>query len=476
MNKSLITIILLSTALIKSGNVDLDMEYYKSKNIIHRCLDSYDARPEEAIDALVREFKIFYDRMDRDQYAEMKREMYISILLCKLQENPILARLADRIINRIKAPGITPAAHAAADERSCPACLVSSRDFPANEKYVTKCCNQFICIGCARGAEQAARELYRNLQDPVWRRDYAAQPDFTGWPTESLEHAKCPNCRHYPLEVEPDRIKPAARVIECDICSDEKPEREFHELMCGHYFCKDCLRRMIDDAMYDVKTKSLKCPADRCSRPLDIEDIRAIYDGNRSKIEAYNDAAFHELVAVTPGMKHCPTPDCPNSFELEVFPGGEDLHVPINCQSCRKDYCGNCLQNHFYDGRYYETCAKLAAARKRAEVSDASGGRFRPCPRCEVMCERTAGCKYMTCGRCNAHYCWYCNIICINAPQYHDFHECAAKPCPSCHVTVKHTGVFGSNYCSNCHVRFCWDCDLILKPNDFSTECLNHIR
>lgn len=60
----------------------------------------------------------------------------------------------------------------------------------------------------------------------------------------------------------------------CTICDDEKDN--FHELRCGHEFCRDCLTSHIDLKIREQSVVGLSCPERACARRLDEEDIFAM--------------------------------------------------------------------------------------------------------------------------------------------------------------------------------------------------------
>lgn len=45
------------------------------------------------------------------------------------------------------------------------------------------------------------------------------------------------------------------------------------------------------------------------------------------------------------------------------------------------------------------------------------------CPNCDVMIERTGGCKFMTCSKCKYQFCWYCLDEFYTEYHYH-FSDC----------------------------------------------------
>ena len=193
--------------------------------------------------------------------------------------------------------------------------------------------------------------------------------------------------------------------FECPVCMDNKKDADCCTLACGHKYCKDCLKHVLDGALAAHSTATLHCPTPNC-RPIDIADIAKITQ-DKAKLEQLDAVQLEEFLHINSG-KHCPTPNCPYSFIDE-----DRVQQTIICPCCHQHYCSECLTHH----SERITCAEAlenkqlggdhAAAEKATQ--DLIQKDSKACPKCGVRIYRSAGCNHMTC-RCGYEFCWLCMI------------------------------------------------------------------
>lgn len=85
-------------------------------------------------------------------------------------------------------------------EEECPICASSFNELGVAQVRFTRCCNHVICKNDSDRLEREAAQLHRNMSDAAWRQEFSGREDFAGWPV-THEHANCPFCRAYPLDV-----------------------------------------------------------------------------------------------------------------------------------------------------------------------------------------------------------------------------------------------------------------------------------
>lgn len=321
----------------------------------------------------------------------------------------------------------------AINELECPICSETITALGGIKAMtITQCCNQLICKKDETKIENRARELYRLYHDHDLRREYAANTDtFTGWPSQDIQdrqHAECPLCRHYPLQVrqatlqdalrEVQKTRPATQeeIYECNICYDEKPDSQFAHLHCNHKYCKDCMQRILDVAIRNKNSITLRCPERGCNKKLTQKDIREITD-DRDVIDAIADIETQEFLAAHSEVKHCPTPNCTAIF----FTDPNDRRE-VQCPECRQWYCPQCLKHH--DASL--TCQQAKAQARAAAADSGESNEYiqlftKPCPNCTKPIEKTEGCRAMTCSQCKGNFCWDC--LTKLASKY-DAHPC----------------------------------------------------
>ncbi|MCK4498977.1 hypothetical protein KAU11_00595 [Candidatus Babeliales bacterium] len=294
--------------------------------------------------------------------------------------------------------------------RECGICRLNLRELDTGQVCQTNCCKKFMCQHCVERMEKEAKDLYRNLHDSSWRKQFAASSDFVGWPQER-EHAQCPYCRMYPLKVEflsraTDTIQQTGssvqvpRLQECRICLDEKVVQEFVALQCGHAFCNACLEHMVDLAIKERSTTQLRCSDTQCAAQMTEQDIRAITN-LQEKIDAIAAIQTQEWIVQQPNAKHCPTADCPY-----VFLNEDAKKETITCPQCNKQYCSNCLLLH----NPTMSCDAVEAERIVANVNQEwMQKNTKPCPGCGVRIEKNEGCLFIRCINCKRGFCFNCD-------------------------------------------------------------------
>ena len=187
---------------------------------------------------------------------------------------------------------------------------------------------------------------------------------------------------------------------ECLICLDEKDEKHFNILECGHTFCTKCLSHIIDSAIRKRSTAQLRCPNGECTVPMSEQDIKVITNNNRDLLDAIAAIKLQEWIATQSNAKYCPTPDCKYVFLFD-----ERCPQPITCPECNHKYCSNCLFPHIER----MTCREAEAGRIVDKESDEwKRNNTKPCPNCRTRIEKNGGCAWVHCTNCNLGFCYNC--------------------------------------------------------------------
>ena len=225
------------------------------------------------------------------------------------------------------------------------------------------------------------------------------------------------------------QAQPAA-TKECNICLESKRPREFTTLECGHASCTACLENIVRNMIVDKNSRALKCPNIDCKTPMALQDITTISRNNRDTIDTFANIKNKEYLATLPGMRHCPTPDCPESFTNE-----ENRAQNMVCQSCMTQYCANCLLPHSHgmtckEAQEVEQLKPIQNSKDKAEraTRELLEKNTKKCPRCSVNIEKNEGCQHMTCRQCRYDFCWNClGDYDVNGRT----HRCAPTPAPT---------------------------------------------
>jgi hypothetical protein len=162
---------------------------------------------------------------------------------------------------------------------------------------------------------------------------------------------------------------------DCAACLETKSSIDTVQAPCEHYYCRDCIYRLFDDAITDESLFPAKC----CRQPIPVSLVAdilgpSLIDRTEQKVIENN----------TPDRTYCADPEC--ATFIPPFPcAGSTLFCPrcgeATCSSCkRKAHEGGCGE----DG---DTNAVLQMAQ---EVG------WKRCYRCHTLVELNFGCNHIT--------------------------------------------------------------------------------
>ncbi|KAI0038575.1 hypothetical protein FA95DRAFT_1505347 [Auriscalpium vulgare] len=188
-------------------------------------------------------------------------------------------------------------------------------------------------------------------------------------------------------------------------------------LTCTHQLCGPCLDLLITSA----STFPIACIYDACQEPLALALLQTRL--TPPALDALLDRAGAAHISQRPGeYKFCPTPGCAHVYR--TAPEG----AVLRCGGCLADTCGAC----HVPAHPGFTCAERRAEADPAERAYRQWKRdnaVKPCPRCGVDIQKSAGCNHMTCAACKTHMCWACMKM---FEVGHDVYE---------HMRIAHGGI-----------------------------------
>ncbi len=199
---------------------------------------------------------------------------------------------------------------------------------------------------------------------------------------------------------------------ECGICFDDKSGFEFTRLACGHSYCTDCLKRLVQTGLNDKNTHNLLCPNTGCRHKISRYNILSISGYFSDNYAEFNKLAHQEYILGQPDGKQCPTPDCEY-----LFLAGNRAHK-TRCRLCRNSYCSHCLHDH----THRITCQEAEEFRDLKPDEEASEvwklENSKRCPNnCGAYIQKNGGCNKVLCTRCRQSFCWLClqpNVVGYN--------------------------------------------------------------
>lgn len=180
---------------------------------------------------------------------------------------------------------------------------------------------------------------------------------------------------------------------------------------CAHIFCTPCMGLYINSKLNDAKEGKKAFPV-RCPEcwmygfNLDDSVIEKVVG-----VDTFEEWKHWKLLDGISKM-YCPNPRCSEVLQVP----DKDCHVlESSCPACGFSMCVSC-RSPWHHGM---TCMKWLKSPESLNLEDlhvrkmAKKHRWRRCPSCKVVVEKTEGCNHMAC-RCGHHYCNQCGSEWIN--------------------------------------------------------------
>jgi len=182
-------------------------------------------------------------------------------------------------------------------------------------------------------------------------------------------------------------------MVECIACCDKILIADCMQAPCAHCFCPVCVSTLASLSVQDESNFPMKC----CNRAI-----------SPTIVDPFLDPALRRLVATvrrefeTPHEHrvYCPQVRC-SSFlgsKANVVPG-----QTVICGSCNVSICFTCREQA-HPGESCGESKAMAGLKLLAETH-----KWRACPRCKAIIDKTEGCNHMVC-RCTQEFCYACGV------------------------------------------------------------------
>ncbi|XP_041085699.1 E3 ubiquitin-protein ligase RNF216-like [Polyodon spathula] len=258
------------------------------------------------------------------------------------------------------------------------------------------------------------------------------------------------------LQMNEEQYQTDGQLIECLCCYGEFAFEELTQCADGHLFCKECLVKYAQEAVFGAGRSELSCMDGTCQCSFPTSELEKVLPEN--VLCKYYERLAEEAVAATCAdeLVRCPFCSFPALLDKEVF-----LFSCPNAR-CRKESCRKC--HILWKDHMDMTCDQVAEKDEiRIRVSfeeKMTAARVRKCHQCGTGLVKSEGCNRMSC-RCGAHMCYLCRAP-ING--YNHFCQHARTPGSAC------------RQCQKCSL---WtdptqDDERIIK--DLQTEAENELR
>ncbi|XP_064624301.1 uncharacterized protein LOC135485879 isoform X2 [Lineus longissimus] len=230
-------------------------------------------------------------------------------------------------------------------------------------------------------------------------------------------------------EINEKEYEETDQLIECGCCYCEVAFERMIQCYEGHLFCRDCLQRYAQEAVFGQGKMSLSCMTDGCSASFPRSQLESTlsdkilhqYD-DRCQEEAINLAGIDNLVG-------CPF--CDFKAVLDV----EDKVFVCPNEKCGKSSCRHCgldWEEHF--GKRCDELEKKDETKLRTTFEEKmTQAKIRTCQACKASFMKSDGCNKMTC-RCSATMCYICRKANIDYNHFCRHPRSPKKECKTCSV------------------------------------------
>lgn len=203
---------------------------------------------------------------------------------------------------------------------------------------------------------------------------------------------------------------PSTSKERCLICFDEFPRADMRASACKHYFCKDCWRGYISNAIASGPASlDLRCPSTECKAKAAVPAGLVLELASADDASKYRTFQVRSFVEDNSLMSWCPGKNCENAIRCLVDrAAGEALDVMC---SCGNTFCFSCKEEA-HRPVACETVRKWVT-KNSAESENMNMNwilaNTKPCPKCLRPIEKNQGCMHMTCSQCRFEFCWLCH-------------------------------------------------------------------
>ncbi|XP_005992380.1 E3 ubiquitin-protein ligase RNF216 isoform X2 [Latimeria chalumnae] len=229
------------------------------------------------------------------------------------------------------------------------------------------------------------------------------------------------------LQMNEEQYQKDGQMIECRCCYGEFAFEELTQCADGHLFCKECLIRYAQEAVFGSGKSELSCMDGSCTCAFPSSELEKVLPENilykyyeRQAEEAIAAACADELV-------RCPFCNFPALLDKEVS--------LFSCPNprCRKETCRKCqvMWKDHTDLTCEEVVEKSEIKFRTTFEERMTAARIRKCYKCGMSLIKSEGCNRMSC-RCSSQMCYLCRAPINGYDHFCQHPRSPGAPCREC--------------------------------------------
>ncbi|XP_013868326.1 E3 ubiquitin-protein ligase RNF216 [Austrofundulus limnaeus] len=281
------------------------------------------------------------------------------------------------------------------------------------------------------GSVKLNRRMYFLEKDRRYCRTYnnleaSVQKELTFYQQKAKEWAEHEDFL-LALQVNEDEYKKDGQLIECGCCYGEFAFEKMTQCSDGHLFCKECLVKYAQEAVFGSGKLELSCMEAGCPCSYPMCELDKVLP--ETILCKYNERQAEEAVAATCADELVRCPFC-------NFPALLDKDMSLfSCPNprCRKESCRKChVQWKQHMGKTCEQVLERDEIRMRVLFEERmTAARVRKCVKCGMGLVKSEGCNRMSC-RCGSFMCYLCREPITGYNHFCQHARSPGAPCRHC--------------------------------------------
>ncbi|XP_044289087.1 E3 ubiquitin-protein ligase RNF216 isoform X1 [Varanus komodoensis] len=229
------------------------------------------------------------------------------------------------------------------------------------------------------------------------------------------------------LQMNEEQYQKDGQMIECRCCYGQFAFEELTQCADGHLFCKECLVKYAQEAVFGSGKSELSCMEGSCTCSFPTSELEKVLPEN-ILCKYYERKAEEEVAAACADeLVRCPFCNFPALLDKDV--------KRFSCPNprCRKETCRKC--QGLWKEHMNLTCEQLAEKddiKYRTSIEEKmTAARIRKCHKCATGLIKSEGCNRMSC-RCGAQMCYLCRAAINGYDHFCQHPRSPGAPCQDC--------------------------------------------